>query len=204
MLKILGKSSSINGRKVLWLCAEIDLPYVLEEWGAGFRSAQVPEFLALNPNGKIPVLVVDGVAIFESLAQLLYLGETFGVEKELFPKPGPERAEAFKWMCWVSVSVHDALVRVILNGDRAPEDHRNTKAREAALTDLKKYFGILDHHLEGRQFMLGGSFSLVDCAAASFVPFASRLGVDIGPFKNVQAWSARAMERPALARVMQG
>jgi len=129
---------------------------------------------------------VDGVAIFESLAQLLYLGETFGVEKGLFPKPGPERAEAFKWMCWVSVSVHDALVRVILNGDRAPEDHRNTKAREAALTDLKKYFGILDHHLEGRQFMLGGSFSLVDCAAASFVP------VCFAPRRRHRAFQERA------------
>lgn len=192
-----------SATRVHWALEELGVAYEKKKMALD-GDQKTPEFLALNPNGKIPVLVVDGVAIFESLAQLLYLGETFGVEKGLFPKAGPERAEAFKWMCWVSVSVHDALVRVILNGDRAPEDHRNAKAREAALTDLKKYFGILDQHLEGRQFMLGGSFSLVDCAAASFVPFASRLGVDIGPFKNVQAWSARAMERPALARVMQG
>ena len=109
--------------------------WALEELGAAYEKVRVnlaegeqkrPEYLKLNPNGKIPLLVVDGHPIFESLAQLLHLGETFGVEKGLFPEPGVERAEAFKWMCWVSVSVHDdrglvaagKLSRVIVETDR--------------------------------------------------------------------------------------
>lgn len=185
--------------------------WALEELGVAYEGVKMaldgdqrkPEFLALNPNGKVPLLVVDGLPIFESLAQLLYLGETYGVDKGLFPAPGLERADAFKWMCWVSVSVHDALVRIIKNGERAPEDERNPKAREAAIREVGAYLRILDEHLEGRAFVLGEAFSLVDCAAAAFVPFAARLGVDIGPFANLQAWNARAMQRPALARVMQ-
>ena len=56
MLRILGKSTSINVRKVLWLCAELDLPYTLEEWGAGVRATDTPEFRALNPNALVPVI----------------------------------------------------------------------------------------------------------------------------------------------------
>ncbi|HTU61624.1 MAG TPA: glutathione S-transferase N-terminal domain-containing protein, partial [Polyangiales bacterium] len=56
MLKILGKASSINVRKVLWLCAELDMPYEREDWGAGFRDTNTPEFLALNPNAQVPVI----------------------------------------------------------------------------------------------------------------------------------------------------
>ncbi|HXD05659.1 MAG TPA: glutathione S-transferase N-terminal domain-containing protein, partial [Burkholderiaceae bacterium] len=66
MIKILGKSASINVRKVLWLCAEMDAPYKQEEWGAGVRSTQVPEFFALNPNAMVPVLVHEDFVLWES------------------------------------------------------------------------------------------------------------------------------------------
>lgn len=191
-----------SATRVHWALEELGVPY------EGIKLAldgdqRTPEFLRLNPNGKVPLLVADGQPIFESLAQLLFLGETYGVDKGLFPAPGLGRAEAFKWMCWVSVSVHDALVRVIKNGERVPEEQRNAKAREAALKELSDYLAILDAHLAGRSYVVGDTFSLVDCAAASFIPFAARLGVDTGPLANVQAWSGRCMQRPALARTMQ-
>lgn len=191
-----------SATRVHWALEELGVPY------EGIKMAldgdqRKPEFLALNPNGKIPLLVVDGVPIFESLAQLLYLGEAFGVDKGLFPKPGLERAEAFKWMCWSSVSLYEALVRIIKNGERVPEEERNPKARAAAIKEVGEYLAILDRHLADRPYVLGESFSLVDCTVASLVPFAARLGVDIAPFMNLQAWNARAMQRPALARVMQ-
>ncbi|WP_415870849.1 hypothetical protein [Aeromonas caviae] len=55
MLRILGKASSINVRKVLWTCAELTLPFELEEWGSGFKSTDTPAFLALNPNAMVPM-----------------------------------------------------------------------------------------------------------------------------------------------------
>ena len=69
MLRILGRASSINVRKVLWTCAELDLPFEREDWGSGFRSTASAEFLALNPNAMVPV-IVDGYAAIAALCVL--------------------------------------------------------------------------------------------------------------------------------------
>lgn len=66
MLQVLGKSSSINVRKVLWLCEELALPYEQEAWGSGFCATDEPAFLALNPNGLVPVIRDDEFGLWES------------------------------------------------------------------------------------------------------------------------------------------
>ena len=99
MLKILGKSSSINVRKVLWLCAELDLAYNHEQWGAGFRSTQVPEFIALNPNATVPVIVDDGFVLWESNAICRYLASEHQ-RADLLPDEPQARALVEQWMDW--------------------------------------------------------------------------------------------------------
>jgi glutathione S-transferase len=192
-----------SATRVHWVLEELGVPYEKVKMNLD-GDQKKPEYLKLNPNGKIPLLVIDGHPIFESLAQILYLAEAHGEAKGLFPKLGIERAEAFKWMTWVSVSVHDAIVRVILNGDRVPEEERNPKARERAVNELGGYVAILDQHLAGKSFVMGEAFSLVDCTTAGIVPMLTRFGVDTSTYKNVQAWTGRCMSRPALARAMQG
>jgi glutathione S-transferase len=87
---------------------------VLEELAVPFEIVTVdlrkgesrsPHFLELNPNGKVPVLVHDDVALWESAAISLYLGETFGVERQVYPPPGPLRGEATKWIVWANVTL---------------------------------------------------------------------------------------------------
>jgi glutathione S-transferase len=192
-----------SATRVHWALEEVGAPYekVLMKLDGDQKAA---DYLKLNPNGKVPLLVVDGHPIFESLAQLLYIAETYGVEKGLFPAPGVERAEAFKWMCWGSVTMYDAITGCIKNGDRYPEDQRNAKARERSIKELVACFAMLDEHLADKEYVLGKNFSLVDCSLAAFVAFAARLGADISALKNVQAWSGRCMQRPALGRAMQG
>ena len=73
MLKLLGKASSINVRKVLWTSHELALPPTREDWGSGFRSTQIPEFLALNPNGLEPVLIDGDRVLWESNTICRYL-----------------------------------------------------------------------------------------------------------------------------------
>jgi glutathione S-transferase len=73
MLQILGKSTSINVRKVLWLCQELELPYELQQWGAGHRSTRTPEFRALNPNARVPVIKDGSFVLWESNAICRYL-----------------------------------------------------------------------------------------------------------------------------------
>jgi glutathione S-transferase len=193
-----------SATRVHWALEELGVPYEKVRVDLAAGDQKKPAYLKLNPNGKVPLLVVDGHPIFESLAQLLYLGETYGEAKGLFPKAGIERAEAFKWMCWVSVSLHDAIVRIIKNGERAPEDERNPKARAAAIKEAGELLGILDQHLAGKEHVLGGAFSLVDVACAAMIPFLGKLGVSTSGLANLSAWVGRCMARPALARAMQG
>lgn len=193
-----------SATRVHWALEEVGVPFEKVRIDLGAGDHKKPAYLALNPNGKIPLLVVDGKPIFESLAQLLFLGETHGVDKGLFPPPGMERAEAFKWMAWGSVSVVEVLARIIKNGERVPEEQRNAKAREVAIHEARDLFVILDAHLAGKDYVLGSTFSLVDVALGSFMPFAGRLGVDTNGLANLQAWVGRIMSRPALARAMQG
>ncbi len=199
-------SPMTSATRVHWALEELGLSYEKVKLDLSAGDHKKPEYLALNPNGKVPLLVVDGRPIFESLAQLLHLGEAHGVDKGIYPGPGLERAEAFKWMAWASVSVLDAISRILRNGERFAEEQRNAKAKDVALRDARDLFGILDAHLghDGRDYVLGKDFTLVDVAVGALVPFASRLGVDTNGFDRLHAWSGRLMGRPALARAMQG
>src|ERR1700690_1566885 len=89
---------------VHWALEELGVPYEKVKIDLQARDQDKPAFLALNPNAKVPLLVHDGTPIFESVAIILHLGETFGEGKKLFPAPGLRRAEAFKWLVWTNVS----------------------------------------------------------------------------------------------------
>ena len=140
--------------------------------------------------------VVDGKPIFESLAILIYLGETHGVDKGLYPPPGLERAEVLQWMVWSTATLVSALLRVMQNkSDRFPAEEHNENAAAAGLRELSDLFGILDRALEGKEYLCGGRFTLADLAVVAFLPMASRFGADTNPHKNIVAWSGRCMSR---------
>jgi glutathione S-transferase len=194
-----------SATRVHWALEELGVPYEKVKVDLAGGEQRKPEYLALNPNGKVPMLVVDGHPIFESLAILLYLGEQYGVEKGLFPALGPARAEAFKWMSWGSVTVGDALTRLLRNtSERFPAEERNEKAAEAAKKDMASALALLDGALAGKSYLLGEEFSLVDASLAAFLPFMARLGIDLSPYANLNAWVSRCISRPALGRAMAG
>ena len=99
MLKILGKATSINVRKVLWTCAELGESFVQEDYGVGFSSTQTPEFLALNPNGMVPVIQDGDFTLWESNAICRYLAHSRG-RLDLLPNSDAERALVEQWMDW--------------------------------------------------------------------------------------------------------
>lgn len=160
------------------------------------------EFLRLNPNGKVPVLVHDGKPIWESAAITLYLGEIFGVAKGLYPEPGPERGEAMKWVVWANVTLGDAFGRVIRNTTEwVPAEQHNAKAAAAAESDVRNCLRILDQALAGRQYLLG-AYTLADTHVNSFVDWLRYMKVDLSNYANLNAWSQRCAARPAYGRVM--
>lgn len=98
MWKVLGRVSSINVRKVMWACSELGLAVEREDWGAGFADPKAPEFLRLNPNGQVPVLIYDGYVLWESNAILIYLAEKYG--GDLLPEDLRERGLVHQWLSW--------------------------------------------------------------------------------------------------------
>ncbi len=186
-----------------WALEELGIPY--EKVKVDFqKDTKTPEYLKLNPNGCVPLIVHDGTPIWESAAIAIYLGETFGVEKGLFPAPGPKRGEALKWIVWGNVTLGGAMNRYqFAASERIPEEQRNAKAAEVARGEVERMFGILDGALAGRQWLVGDGFSLVDGHVSAFVSYAGMIGFDTKKYANLEAWRTRATSRPAFATVMQ-
>eukprot|EP00245_Coleochaete_scutata_P018420 TRINITY_DN9561_c0_g3_i2.p1 TRINITY_DN9561_c0_g3~~TRINITY_DN9561_c0_g3_i2.p1 ORF type:complete len:197 (-),score=36.19 TRINITY_DN9561_c0_g3_i2:326-916(-) len=158
-------------------------------------DARKPEYLALNPNGKVPMIVHEETPIWESVAITMYLGEMFGVEKQLYPAPGPKRGEAMKWIVWANVTLGQPAFQ--LYGLQKSDDEA---AKKKAQDELAVVLKVLEVGLEGRQFLLGEDYSLVDTHLLSVVGWMTMLNVDLTPYPNVTGWMKRGMERPAFAK----
>ena len=174
-----------------------------------------PAYLAINPVGRVPAIEHDGTPIFESSAITMYLGETFGVERKdangkelesLYPALGTQRGEAMKWIVWSNIYLGDAGSRLFQSmGQRRNKEEIAKLSEEVradrienARKDLAKWLGILDGALEGKEFLVGGKYSLVDTHVQSFTRYLGFLDVDVDGYKNIKAWSDRVASRPAL------
>jgi len=186
---------------------------VLEELGVPHETIKLdiqkgdtkkPEFLAVNPNGRVPCVVHDGTVIWESAALTMYLGETFGVERGLYPGPGLRRGEAMKWIVWTNVTLGDAVSRYTRNTmDWYPADQKNAAAGEAAKKDIAECLRVLNLSLEGKQY-LAGDYTLADTHLNSFCEWLRMMKIDFSPFPNVIAWGTRCSDRPSVKKVLGG
>jgi glutathione S-transferase len=181
-----------------WILEELGVPYEKVKMDFASGDLKKPEFLKLNPNGKVPLLVHDGVPIFESVAIAIHLGETFGVEKKVYPPPGTDRAQVIQWMVWCNTSLGEALSRYTHNAsDRIPAELRNEKAAEVAKGDVEKHLAILEQALQGKSYLVGGDFTVADAHVSSWSMYVTMSGFDASKYPSIAAWSARCQERPA-------
>lgn len=190
---------------VHWALEELGVPYedVLVDFKAG--DTRRPAFLALNPNGKVPLLVHDGVPIFESAAIIIHLGETFGVEKKMFPPPGLQRAEALKWLVWTNVSLGGSLLLWFQATAGVPEAERATAPAGAATrAEVENHLRILDEALAGKTWLVGESFSLVDVHLIGWTAWVGMCGFDLARWPNLDAWVKRGAARPGFGVAMGG
>jgi glutathione S-transferase len=184
----------------------------LEELGIPYEKVRVdlqkgdqkrPAYLALNPNGKVPLLVHDGTPIFESVAIMIHLGETFGEKARLYPSAGPERAVAAQWMVWTNATLAEAFSRHQYNAaERIPAEQKNAKAADVAKADVLALLAILDKELTAKRFLLGDSFSIVDTHVAGWVHYIGVCGFDTARFPALHKWMTATMARPAYTKVM--
>ncbi len=185
MLKILGKSSSINVRKVLWTCAEIGIPYDLEQWGAGMQPTNTEYFLALNPNGMVPVIQDDGATLWESNTICRYLAARHQ-RTDLLPAAPMARAQVEKWMDWQATELNNSWRYAFMALVRQSAAHRDPAALAAGIADWNRNMRILDAQLSTTNaYVNGATFTLADIV----------LGL------AVHRWMAAPIDHPQLTAV---
>lgn len=162
MLRILGKATSINVRKVLWTCAELAIPFEQENWGAGFKSTADPDFLALNPNAMVPVIQDGEFTLWESNTIIRYLAASRGGES-LYPCAAKARARVDQWMDWQASDLNRSWSFAFLSLVRRLPSHQNAQALAAGCSDWSRHMAILDGQLAATgAYVAGDAFSLAD------------------------------------------
>lgn len=178
--------------------AELGVPHERVKVDIHAGEQRRPDYLALNPNGKVPTLTVDGAPMFETLAIELWLGERYGVERGLWPAADtPARLEAMSWCAWAYVTYGAVLVRlqVAAHGDEAL---RHDAHIAAARQGLDMLLGLLDARLARQPWMLGSNYSLVDLVVGSVIGYSVYIGAPVASHPHVQAWLAKVQARPAM------
>jgi glutathione S-transferase len=200
VIRILGKASSINVRKVLWACDEIGVAYEREDWGAGSRETRVPGFLKLNPNGLVPVVLVDGAPLWESNTILRYLASAHGRTDLLPAEPGP-RAQVEKWMDWQATEFNNAWRYAFQALARKNPDFSDPAAIRASVRDWSRHVAILDEVLRSSRYVAGAAFTLADIPIGLAVNrwFATPIP-DRAEFPAVHAYFECLCARPAFLR----
>jgi glutathione S-transferase len=162
MLQILGKATSINVRKVLWTCANLDLPFEREDWGSGFRSTETAEFLTLNPNAMVPVIKDGGFVLWESNSIIRYLASSYG-GAHLYPADPQTRARIDQWIDWQASELNRAWSYAFLALVRKSPDHQDAELIKVSSVNWTRHIGILNRQLESTgAFVAGQDFSLAD------------------------------------------
>ena len=198
MLQILGRPNSINVRKVLWLCDELALPYTHEpQWGTPDRPLRTPEFLALNPNGLVPVIRDGARVLWESNTICRYLASREG-RTDLLPADPAARAEVEKWMDWQLGDLNNAWRYAFMALVRKGADYTDAKAIEASVANWNRHMTLLDEQLQrAGGFATGTTFTLADIVLGLATHRWFSTPMQRPPLAAVQAYYDRLSERPA-------
>lgn len=177
----------------LWMLEELGLAYEHDKRTPSDPAMKTAPYTALNPNGRIPILVVDGFPVYESLAINLYLAQKFpGV---MTPRGIEETATATQWSCWAMSDLDGLMTQWALNTVIKPEAERDPAQAADALHKLIRPLAALEAVLRERQWLVGDRFTVADLNVASVLGRA--LAWDLAETPALKAWLARCWSRPA-------
>ena len=194
MIKLYGISAS-RAFRPMWLMEEIGLDYELIP--VDFRKGEnwTKDYLAINPNGKIPTLVDDDLVLYESMAINLYLAKQYG--GDFYPDDPAQEALANMWSYWVMTEVEYSLLTILLNTRLLPEEQRKPERIERNLLVLEKPFAVLNDALEGKTFLIGETFCIADLNVAAVISWCRPARVNLKRWSNMKDWLERCISRPA-------
>ena len=199
MLKIWGRTNSVNVQKVLWCCGELEIPYERVDAGGQFGRTGEPDYLAMNPTGLIPTIEDDGFALWESNTIVRYLCARHGANT-LWPEDPVTRALAEKWMDYQLGTLWVAFRAAFLGLVRTPPEQRDMDQIGASLESTARALALLDRHLADNEHVVGSSFTMGDVALGSTVYRWLNMEIERPEMPNLVAWHDRLSGRPAYQR----
>ncbi|OXI95446.1 MULTISPECIES: glutathione S-transferase family protein [Burkholderia] len=183
-----------RSQRALWGLKELDADFEFISVNLLQGEHKRPEFLRLNPAGKVPVLVDGDLVIPESAAIVLYLADKYP-EKALLPVDPALRAEAYRWVMFAVTELEQPLWRITRHSFIYPPEKRSPADIELAREDFRTMAAILDKHLEGRAFIVGDSLTVADCVTAYLIDWAGECNL-IESFPQLRAYLERLYARP--------
>ena len=210
MLKIYGIYRSRTSRNI-WLAHELDLPFELVPVIQHDRlpdpaaatvplNTRSPEFLKINPNGRIPAIDDDGLVLHESLAINLYLAKKHG--GPLAPKNVAEDGEMGAWSLWAATEVEPHSINVVYHRIHNPKGAKDPRIADAAVEALKGPFAVLDGALAKTGWLVGGRFTVADINVAEIVRYALPAPELFDEAPRVKSWLATCHARPGFKKMM--
>ncbi|QBR02919.1 glutathione S-transferase family protein [Paraburkholderia pallida] len=183
-----------RSQRALWGLKEVDADFEFISVNLLEGEHKRPEFLRLNPAGKVPVLVDGDRVIPESAAIVLYLADKYP-EKGLLPTDLEERAQVYRWTLFAVTELEQPLWRITRHSFLYPPDKRLPADIELARADFMTMATVLEKHLEGREFIVGDRLTVADCVTAYLMDWANEVQL-IETFPRLQAYLERLYARP--------
>ena len=195
MLRLYGSAKS-RGLRTLWMLGELGLPYDHRDYLPRSPETKTPEFVALNPNSRVPVIDDDGFILSESMAINMYLAKKH--KSPLYPADPKNEALTWQWSLWETDRLDRQIVNYVNHTTALPAADRKADIADAAWKEVVPAFDVLETALKKSQWLAGPAFSIADLNVASALFRA--LSVDLGKWPHIKAWLDRCWERPAAKR----
>jgi glutathione S-transferase len=180
--------------RALWMAKEVGIDYEHLPIEIGDSGARSPDFLTINPNGRLPVIEDNGFVLFESLAITLYLAKKHSNGK-LYPSTLEGEAKAWQWSLWAVTEVDRGVNIWSLHAVRLPPTERDAVKRDEALRVLVAPFKVLDAAVSKNLYLLGNDFTVADLNVAAVISRA--VDMDLSAVPSLKAWLTLCLDRPA-------
>jgi glutathione S-transferase len=203
MLKIWGRTTSSNVQKVLWTCAELDIPFERVDWGGPFGGNKDPAYLALNPNGLVPTVQDGDLIIWESNTIIRYLCARHGGER-LHPADPARRSHVERWMDWQLAALTQPMASMLMGYYRTPTEKRDAAALEASRLRAIELWRIVEEQLGRGDYLAGATLTLADVCVGIWAYRWHAFPIERPALPRLKAWCERLAESPGFAKHVAG
>lgn len=200
MFKVLGRKTSGNVQKVVWLLEEMNLSYERLDYGRQFGNTSDPDYLRLNPNGKVPTLLDGDTVVWESNTILRYIANKTRAQS-IYPDDPASRSVVERWMDWQLAALNGPYLAVF-KASRVPEEER-PQSWSGDIKSLDAQLSILEGALSASGWLAGDNMTLAEFCLGPVVHRCLEFPIELSPLPKVRSWRSRAAALPSFVKATQ-